>query len=102
MWWILQLAGCAAITATLTYSRVCGLNVTTYVVYVLTQVVFIGWAFPVSYAKAPSFMQAWFLGTATLALGGFAVSFFYLKEVVNIHNYIGVILTIIGSILLIL
>jgi hypothetical protein len=101
MWWILQVTGCLAITATLTYMRVAGLHAAPYAVYVLVQAAFIGWAFPISYMKAPSFFQAWFLGNATLALGGFAVSF-YLKDVVLTHNYVGAALAIIGSILLII
>ncbi len=102
MWWILQILGCLAILTTLTYSRVAGLCLSTYLVYAVVQVVFIAWCFPISYAKAPTFMQAWFLGTTTLAVGGFVISFFYLKEIVNIHNYVGVVVTIIGSILLII
>lgn len=101
MWWILQVTGCLAITATLTYMRVAGLNVATYSVYILVQAAFIGWAFPVSYERAPSFFQAWFIGNATLAIGGFAVSLL-LKDIVHIHNYIGAALAIIGTVLLIL
>jgi hypothetical protein len=102
MWWSLQITGCLAIVATLTYSRIAGLCPTTYAVYVAVQAVFIAWAFPVSYSKAPSFLQAWFLGNAVLALGGFAVSTLFLKEIANIHNYVGAVAVIIGSILLII
>ena len=102
MWWILQVTGCLSITAALSYMRIAGLNVSTYTVYVLVQALFIAWAFPISYRLAPSFFQAWFLGNATLALGGFAVSWFYLKEVAHIHNYVGAVMAIVGSLLLIL
>ncbi len=101
-WWIIQVTGCLSITVALAYMRMVGLSASSYAAYVILQVAFIGWAFPISYAKAPSFLQAWFLGNATLALGGFVISCFYLKEIANIHNYIGAAAVIIGSVLLIL
>ena len=101
MWWILQITGSLAVVAVLTYSRIVGLSLSSYSIYVLAQAAFIGWCFPISYMKAPSFLQAWFLGNATLAIGGFLVSMI-LKDTISINHVAGAVLATAGSILLII
>lgn len=100
MWWILQIIGSLAVVAVLTYSRIVGLSLSSYFIYILAQAAIIGWCFPVSYMKAPSFLQAWFLGNSTLAVGGFIVSII-LKDAISTNHIVGAILAVVGAILLI-
>lgn len=101
LWWILQLTGSISVFIALTYGRIEGLNWNSYLVYMSITAVSISWMFLKSFEIAPSFFQAWFVGTIALSLCGFAGSTLYFKEVVSLTNYIGAIIALTGSFLLI-
>jgi len=102
LWWILQLTGSAGVFVALAYGKIKGLCWESFLVYITISFSICSWMFLKSYEIAPSFFQAWFVGTAALALCGFAGSIFYFKDVVSLLNYIGAIAVLIGSGLLIL
>lgn len=100
MWWTYQVLGCLVVTAIVTFISKKGLTVTTWGTYVLAQV-WVAWAFHMSYKLAPTFFQAWFVGNATLALGGFAISC-YCREAIHLYNYAGAAMVFMGAVLLII
>jgi ABC-type enterochelin transport system permease subunit len=58
--------------------------------------------FILSYTKSPSFLQPWFLGTATIALLGFLASLIFFGETIVILKILGAALALAGAVLLIL
>lgn len=102
LWWILQVIGSAGVCMTLAYSRIHGFCLKSYLVYVVMAITVMGWMFLKSYEIAPSFFQAWFIGTSALAIFGLSTSYFYFNEIINIPNYIGMVLVMIGSLLMII
>lgn len=102
LWWILQITGSLGVYFALVPGRKFGLCVKSYLIYIIIAATTASWMFLKSYQLAPSFFQAWFVGTAALALLGFLGSLFYFGESVSITNYVGATLGIIGSAMLIL
>lgn len=82
--------------------RQTGLNITNYILYCLICCGFTGWAIPICYLKAPSFIQPYFFSIGVLTILGFIGSFMIFKEMISLYNYVGIVLTIIGSVLIIL
>lgn len=101
MWWTLQILANILVAIQLAISRVYGLNIYTWGFAVTNTAIFTSWMFIVSYEKAPSLIQAWFLGIGILSLCGFLLHVFYFKDPVSILNYMGVGLVLTGSVLLI-
>ena len=52
------------------------------------------------YHRAPSFLIAWFLGTALTSLAGFAAAVFIFKECPNFLNGLGIGFILLGGFLL--
>jgi len=102
LWWILQLTGSIGVFIALAYGRVKGLNWNSYLVYILISILICSWMFLKSYEIAPSFFQAWFVGAAALFLCGFGGSILYFKEVLDLVNFIGAAVVLVGSFLLII
>jgi len=101
-WWILQIMGSFGVYFALVPGKKYGLCWRSYLTYLFFASTVCGWMFLKSYETAPSFFQPWFLGTALLALIGFAASTLYFHEAISALNYIGAALGITGCILLIL
>ena len=102
LWWVLQIGGSLGVYFALIPGRIHGLCHKSYIIYMIMAATTASWMFLKSYELAPSFFQAWFVGTAALALFGFFGSLFYFKEVVSVLNYIAAIMVLVGSGLLIL
>lgn len=102
LWWILQIVGSLGVFVALAYARVKGFNWNSYLVYILISISICSWIFLKSYEIAPSFFQAWFVGTTSMVLLGFLGSLFYFGETVSIINYIGAGFGILASVMLIL
>jgi len=102
LWWILQITGSVGVYFALIPGRKFGLCVKSYIIYMIIAATTASWMFLKSYQLAPSFFQAWFIGTAALGLIGFLGSFFYFKEVISIANYVGAATGLLGLYLLIL
>jgi hypothetical protein len=102
LWWILQITGSVGVCCALIPGREFGLCVKSYIIYIIIAITMLSWMFLKSFQLAPSFFQAWFVGTTSLALLGFLGSLFYFGETVSIVNYIGAGLGILGSVMLII
>jgi len=102
LWWILQLVGCAGVYIAFVPSRTLGLCWKSYLFYLILAITTFSWMFLKSFETAPSFFQAWFVGTASLALCGFLGSLFYFGETISTVNYAGATISLIGAVLLIL
>ncbi len=102
LWWILQLMGCIGVYIAFVPSRTLGLCWKSYLFYLAISITTCSWMFLKSFELAPSFLQAWFIGTAGLAICGFLGSMFYFGETISIVNYIGAAITLVGAVLLIL
>ena len=102
MWWVLQITACAILTAAALYVRSYGWSLQTYLVLAGANVFFASWMIVKSYEIAPSFLVAWFVGSATLAVCGLVGSVFILHEVVEWYKYVGAVLTATGGVLLVI
>lgn len=100
MWALLQILGCVFVTIGLTYQKVNGLCLKSFVVYNVLSILSFSWMYGLSYEKAPSFFSAWFFGTALLAILGFMSSVFYLNESPTVVQYCGAGLALTGGLLL--
>jgi len=108
-WWIWQILLILGVTIIHTFNRYIGLPDCTYaLVFNHRWVINAGWqaliapTAMISYATAPSFIQPWFLGTALIAVFGFATSFFIFGEPLLLIRVIGVLFALIGAVLLII
>jgi hypothetical protein len=102
LWWILQITGSIGVMIALTFGMIHGFCWKSYGFYMFMAGTTAGWMFLKSYETAPSFFHAWFMGTAALALLGFFTSKYYFNETLILPNYIGAVITILGSGLLII
>jgi drug/metabolite transporter (DMT)-like permease len=99
-WWALQIAAGLMIFTSHVVNRRLGLCLTSYLYYSLISVCFTAWMLPLSYQKAPSFFQPWFLGLITLNVFGMMGSVFYFHETVNWYNWLGALISILGCVLI--
>lgn len=102
LWWILQVTGSAGVLVALVYGRIHGFCLKSYIFYLIMCITIAGWTFLKSFEIAPSFFQAWFVGTASLALFGLGASYFYFNETVSVINNVGMVMAIVGSLFMIL
>jgi drug/metabolite transporter (DMT)-like permease len=100
LWWILQITGSLGIYFALASGRIYGLCWRSYFTYVAIGTTTASWMFLKSYQLAPSFFQAWFVGTASLAIIGFIGSMFYFKESPTALGYFGALISLIGMCML--
>ena len=105
MWWIAQAIAIILITASHVFNRWAGLNEIDFWIKWSVNVGMQAIAAPlfiISYMKAPSFFQPWFLGTGLIALLGFLASLIFFGETIAILKILGAALTLAGAALLIL
>lgn len=102
LWWILQITGSIGVLVALVYGRINGFCWKSYIFYLILVTTTAGWMFLKSYDITPSFFQAWFVGTTSLALLGLGASYFYFNETISSTNYIGAGIALVGSLLMII
>lgn len=101
MWWILQVIGCVGVCGAQVVNRKYGVCITSWVVYSLIAMSVTYFSFAKSYAIAPTFFSAWFIGQVALNVVGLLVAFLIFKDNVSVTQWIGFGLSIIGGYLLI-
>jgi len=108
-WWIWQILLILGVTIIHTFNRYVGLPDCPFTfIFTHRWMINTGWqaliapTAMISYATAPSFLQPWFLGTALIALFGFATSFFIFGEPFVWFRMIGVLCALVGAVLLII
>jgi len=67
----------------------------------LIPLILTGYMFSISYSKAPTFIQPWFLGMVTLAVAGTIVSILKFDGLPGPARIAGIVLAAVASILLI-
>ena len=101
MWWILQIVGCLGVSGAQIANRVYGVSVTSWVIYILISATVSYFGFAKSYALAPSFFSAWFVGQTALGVIGLVIAFAVFKDTVSYTQWIGLVLSLVGGYLLI-
>ena len=101
MWWILQIIGCLGVVTAQIFNRKLGVNLNSWMIYSGLAMTVTYWSFAKSYAIAPSFFSAWFVGQVFLGVLGLIGSFLVFKDTVTLTQWIGVIVSLIGGYLLI-
>jgi len=105
MWWILQIVGAALITFAFVFNKWGAANDVSFFIRWVTFVCMEMITAPlliISYMKAPTFFQPWFLGAACIALLGFVASLIFFGETIVILKILGAALALVGAALLIL
>lgn len=99
MWILFQVLGCLAVIVTNSVGRAYGFS-NFVAAGVAALVYFGGWAcFNLSYSKAPSFADAYVLGSCSLAILTAVVGFIFFKEGISLIKAAGFTALIVGSVL---
>jgi len=101
MWWVLQIIGCVGVGGAQIVNRIYGVSVISWVIYSSIAMTITYFAFSKSYAIAPSFFGAWFIGQVSMNVVGLLIAFLIFKDIVSTTQWIGFVLSIIGGYLLI-
>ena len=99
-WWGLQLSGAFFIFTSHIVNKQFGLCLKSYLYYSFVSICLTGWMLPLSYQKAPTFFQPWFLGIASLTVLGLFGSLLWFHESVHWYNWLGALLSVAGCLLL--
>lgn len=100
MWWMLQIIASLAIIGKQFVYRSMGVTVTS-IILILLALSIAEPSFFKSFKLAPNFFQPYFLCSGVLAVGGWLVSILFFKESPNLYQYIGAVLAVGGSALLV-
>jgi hypothetical protein len=101
MWWILQIVGCVGVVVSQIVNRKLGVTIPSWVVYSIIATFVTYPSFCKSYAIAPTFMSAWFVGQTILNILGIVVGFMVFHDMVSTTQWVGIGLSIIAGYLII-
>jgi len=101
MWWMLQIVGCIGVASAQVVNRKYGVCITSWIVYSMIAMSITYFSFAKSYAIAPSFFSAWFIGQVALNVVGLIVAFMIFDDKVSTTQLVGFVLSIVGGYLLI-
>jgi hypothetical protein len=101
MWLVYLIISMVAISITQAVNKEFGFCLISYMVYSITCVSLLGWMLPLCYQLSLTFYKPYFLGVALLSIFGLLISAFYFKEVILWYNYIGIVLSLIGALLMV-
>ncbi len=99
MWILFQILGCLGVIVTNGIGRAYGFS-NIVAAGVAAVVYFGGWAcFNLSYSKAPSFADAYVLGSCALAILTAVVGLIFFKEGISLIKAIGFVALLVGAVL---
>ena len=101
MWWMLQIVGCIGVAGAQVVNRTYGVCITSWIVYSTIAMSVTYFAFSKSYAIAPTFFSAWFIGQVALNVIGLLVAFMIFDDKVSTTQWVGFTLSIVGGYLLV-
>jgi hypothetical protein len=101
MWWILQIVGCLGVTIAQIINRKLGIGIPSWIAYSLIAILVTYPTFCKSYAIAPSFSGAWFVGQTALTIVGLLAGFIVFHDAVSTLQWIGIGLSIVSGYLII-
>ena len=102
MWIALSITSMLVVTIQVSCIKVLGFTFGSWSLYNLISICISSWMIILAYKFAPSYFQVYFLQTACLAIFGWLASLLYFKEVLNIKQVIGAVMSLVGALLLIL
>lgn len=97
MWILWTIVSFLFISGAQFVNRYYGMCWTSYIIYTSICVLITGWTLPLSYQLAPSLLHPWFLSIGCLSILGFIGSIFLFHDAVSIWNYVGAVVILIGS-----
>jgi len=98
-WWLIAICGCLMITFRNAMFRACTMTSWLWVVGGIISIVCMV-AFWFSFEHAPSFFQMWFFGAGILSVTGFVANALLFSKPISPLHYVGMVLAIGGSYLL--
>jgi hypothetical protein len=101
LWWILQIVGAFGVVVAQTCNRYYGVGLRSWIIYSLIAIFITYPSFGKSFAIAPTFFSAWFIGQTALNIVGLLTAFIIFKDVVSITQWMGLVLSLIGGYLII-
>ena len=101
MWWILQIGGSIGVVVAQVINRKFGFGIPAWVVYSLIAMFVTFPTFGKSYAIAPSFTGAWFIGQTALTIMGLLAGLVYFHDAISMMQWIGIAVSVIGGYLII-
>lgn len=101
MWWILQIVGSVGVVISQVVNRKLGVTIPSWMVYSLIAIFVTYPTFGKSYAIAPSFTSAWFVGQTALNVVGLVVGLMIFHDVISSTQWVGIGLSIVAGYLII-
>ena len=101
MWWILQIIGSIGICSAQVISRKLGFGVPSWAIYSMIAIFITCPSFGKSFAIAPTFTGAWFVGTTTLNVLGIVAGLMVFHDVVSPMQWVGIGLSVVAGYLII-
>jgi hypothetical protein len=102
MWIFWQVLAIAITSALFAVCRYMGLNIWSYLIYAGVCLGFTAWMFPKAYELAPTYFQAYWVGTAAFTLFTFIITFLVFHENISLLNILGAIGVVLCSILVVI
>ena len=99
-WYVGTTLGAFLLVFINTYERLHGMGDWKTYVVIIPALIVMNQLFWFGFSRAPSFLQAWFIGTGLCAVIAWAVSAMYLKEPFDMYHMMGAIIVVIGTALL--
>lgn len=99
MWWPYQVAAAVVVASINSMFRHYGMNYKTMIISMVV-IAAAQILYAKSYTQAPSFIQPWFIGTASLAICGLLSSIILFDGVIGMRHYTGIIFILSGAYML--
>lgn len=101
MWWILQIVGSLGVCGAQIVNRKLGVGVPSWVIYSLIAMFITYPTFGKSFAIAPTFTGAWFVGATTLNILGLITGLVVFHDAVSPTQWVGIGLSVVAGYLII-
>jgi len=101
MWWILQIIGCVGVTIAQIINRKLGVGIPSWIAYSIIAIFVTYPSFCKSYAIAPTFTSAWFMGQTTLNVVGLVAGLIVFGDSISVVQWIGIGLSVVSGYLII-
>lgn len=99
-WWVGTVIGAISLVMLNTYERVHHITDLRSHLFVVPLLIIMNLSFWSGFLYAPSFIQAWFIGSAMCAVGAWLAHLFILKEPICLMHIVGFVLVFAGAFLL--
>jgi hypothetical protein len=97
MWWILQIGGAIGVVVAQIINRKVGFGIQSWIPYFLIATLVTYPTFGKSFAIAPSFIGAWFVGQTALNIVGLLAGLLYFHDAISTMQWVGITISVIGG-----